>query len=129
MKKIYMFRSSDGGVPFEEFIGKQDKKLKKKLENGFKCMLLFPDFMTEPHVKHFTIERYNRLYEYRERIKIMAWVIFTFDQKGDIILLFGFIKKNERDTMNALEQSVKLLAAISENPKRLIEYRIGESKK
>ncbi len=106
MKKIYIYKSADGSIPFEDFMGKQDKKMQKKLEYGIKCMAMFPDFMTEPHVKHFSIERYNRLYEYRERIKVMVRIIFTFDKNGDIILMYPFIKKQERNTMQALEQSV-----------------------
>ena len=35
---------------------------------------------------------------------------------GDIILLVPFIKRQSRDTMKALEQSLKMLADIRENP-------------
>lgn len=128
MKKIFMYQSLDGKIPFEEFIKKQDKKLQKKVGDGLKCMALFPEFMKEPHVKHFTIERYNRLHEYRERIKIMVRIIFTYDENGDIILLYPFVKKQERDTMKALEMSVKLFSDIENGNVKLTEYK-GENRK
>lgn len=56
MKKIYLVQSANGTVPFEDFVNKLDKKMRKKVDYGLKCMALFPDFMTEPHVKHFSIE-------------------------------------------------------------------------
>ena len=46
--------------------------MRKKLQYGLRCLACFPEYMTEPHVKHFSIERYNRLYEYRERIRILV---------------------------------------------------------
>lgn len=73
--------------------------MQKKVDYGLKCMAMFSDFMTEPHVKHFSIERYNKLYEYRECIKIMVRITFAFDKNGDIILLYPFIKKHDRNTM------------------------------
>ena len=121
-----MYQSSNGGLPFQEFMAKQDKKMQRKLIKGFKCMILFKTFMTEPHVKHFALGRYAKLYEYRERIRIMARIIFAFDKHGNIILLYPFIKKNERDTMNALEQSVKMLSEIKSNTATLVEYKMGD---
>ena len=121
-----MYQSSGGGVPFQKFMDKQEEKMQKKIEKGFQCMLLLPGFMKQPHIKHFSIERYNRMYEYRERIKVMVRIIFMIDSKGDIILLHAFIKRNERDTMQALDVSMKIQAEIDANSGKLIEYMIGD---
>ena len=64
--------------------------------------------LKEPHFKHFVLEKYNQLYELREKNKVLARIIFTI-RDGDIILLAPFIKRQPRDTMKALEQSLKNL--------------------
>lgn len=122
LKKIYLYKSSDGEIPFNTFIEKLDSKMKSKIQKGIMCMALHPTFMVEPHIKHFTIEKYSRLYEYRERIKIMVRVIFTITPNGDIILFNGFVKKHERNTMQALDTALKLLNDIDSRENSLVEY-------
>lgn len=122
MKKIYLYKSSDGEIPFNTFIEKLDGKMQKKIQYGLKCLSIHTTFMVEPHIKHFTIEKYSRLYEYRERIKIMVRVIFTVTPNGDIILLNGFVKKHERNTMQALDTALKLLNDIDSRENSLVEY-------
>lgn len=58
-------------------------------------MVLYPSYRTQPHVKHFTIERYSGLYEYRERIRVLFRVIYMMDSKQNIILLAPFIKRRD----------------------------------
>ena len=71
--------------------------------------------MREPHVKHFVIERYSSLFELREKNKILVRIIFTI-HNGDIILLVPFVKKQPRDTMQALEASLKMLTNARDDP-------------
>ena len=71
--------------------------------------------LKEPHFKHFVLEKYKMLYELRERNKVLVRIIFTI-QDGDIILLAPFIKRQPRDTMKALELSLRMLADIREHP-------------
>lgn len=122
MKKIYLYKSTDGKIPFNSFIENLDVKMKAKIQKGIMCIAMHPSFMTEPHIKHFTIEKYSRLYEYRERIKIMVRIIFTLDENGDVILLNGFVKKQERNTMQALDTALKLLESIDNESNSLVLY-------
>ncbi len=75
MKKIYLYKPPGEEAPFLRFLAGTEPKMRKKLQYGLRCLACFPEYMTEPHVKHFSIERYNRLYEYRERIRILVRVI------------------------------------------------------
>lgn len=120
MKKIYILRDERGETPILRFLETLDVKARNKLERGFYCLATQPDYLKPPNVKHFTIERYKQLYEYRARIRILLRVIFSMDEAGDIILLRPFIKRHERDTMQALEQALHDL----ERTKResLLEY-------
>lgn len=129
MKKIYLYQAPDGSIPFLRFLDVTDEKMREKLEHGLKCLAMFPKYMTEPHVKHFSIARYDRLYEYRERIRILVRVIFTLDRDGNIIILHPFVKKHDRNTMQALESSLRVLGAINSFYGSLVEYEWKEAQK
>ena len=77
--------------------------------------------LKEPHFKHFVLEKYKMLYELRERNKVLVRIIFTI-QDGDIILLAPFIKRQPRDTMKALELSLRMLADIREHPEFAVNF-------
>ena len=42
--------------------------------------------------------------------------------------MHGFVKRQKRDTMQALEQSIRILDALREHPERAVEYKIKEEK-
>ena len=77
--------------------------------------------MKEPHIKHFVIERYGQLYELREKNKILVRIIFTICD-GDILLLTPFVKRQKRDTMQALEASLNMLADVRADPAYAISF-------
>lgn len=126
MKKIYLYTEPDGSIPFLRFLTVTDEKMRQKLKQGLYCLAQFPDYMTEPHVKHFNIERYKDLYEFRERIRILVRIIFTLDAAGNIIILHPFVKKHDRNTMQALESSLLMLSQIENERGSLTEYRWKE---
>ena len=64
-------------------------------------------------------------YELREKNKVLARIIFTI-RDGDIILLAPFIKRQPRDTMKALEQSLKMLADIRDAPEFAVNMKWEE---
>ena len=72
MTKIYTFCERDGQSPFLSLFHKLDRKLQQKILKGLRCMVLYPSYRTQPHVKHFTIERYSGLYEYGYKIHLEA---------------------------------------------------------
>ena len=122
MKKVYLYVSEDGKAPFLNFLSIAEPKLRAKIVQGIRNLAVFPESMTEPHVKHFSLERYNALYEYRARLRVMVRVIFTMDDKGDIILLHPMVKKRDRNTMQALESSLKMLEDLRLGFASLAEY-------
>ena len=103
MKKVFLYLSPDGESPFLRFLSVMEPKLRTKLVQGIGNLAAIPEYRTEPHVKHFSLERYAALYEYRARMRIMVRVIFTLDGDGNIILLHPMVKKRDRNTMQALD--------------------------
>ena len=110
MKVLYAI-PKDGIPPLLSFMDMLEPKLRQKMFRQF-LMLSNSPLLREPYVKHFSIEKYSRLYELRARNKIMVRVIFTILDNNDILLLTPFVKNHKRNTMQALESSLKLLSQI-----------------
>ena len=129
MKGINIYTSPERAAPVARFIDDLEPKLRDKL---IRQLIELPNTprvnLREPHFKHFTLERYRDLYELRARGKVLVRVIFTIRPNGEVILLHGFIKRQSRDTMQALEQSLNILARLRERPELAIEYIVKEEK-
>lgn len=122
MKKVFLYISPSGESPFLRFLSVMEPKLRARLVQGIGNLAAIPEYMTEPHVKHFSLERYAALYEYRARMRIMVRVIFTLDAEGNIILLHPMVKKRDRNTMQALETSLRMLEQLKQGEASLAEY-------
>lgn len=122
--KIYVPPGQPG--PLLEFLPTLDEKLRRKLlQQIVRLSQIHLCDLKEPHFKHFVLEKYNQLYELREKNKVLARIIFTI-RDGDIILLAPFIKRQPRDTMKALEQSLKMLADIRDAPEFAVNMKWEE---
>ena len=118
--KIYVPPGQQGSL--WEFLSSLDEKLQRKLlRQIFLLSQVHLCDLKEPHFKHFVLEKYKMLYELRERSKVLVRIIFTI-QDGDIILLAPFIKRQPRDTMKALELSLRMLADIREHPEFAVNF-------
>lgn len=116
-------------APLSAFLVSLDEKLRRKLLwQIFQLSQIPLCDLKEPHYKHFVLEKYSQFYELREKSKILVRIIFTI-QDGDIILLTPFIKRQPRDTMKALEQSLKMLANIREFPEIAVNFNVMEEVK
>ena len=82
--------------------------------------------LKEPHYKHFSIERYSSLYEVRERGKSADSDYFYLLGRRDVLLLNAFLKRKQRDTMQALEQSLRILAELQNHPEYAVEFIVKE---
>ena len=122
MKKVFLYLSPSGESPFLRFLSVMEPNLRARLVQGIGNLAAIPEYMTEPHVKHFSLERYAALYEYRARLRIMVRVIFTLDADGNIILLHPMVKKRDRNTMQALETSLRMLEQLKQGDASLVEY-------
>jgi len=109
--KLLIAAPSECAPPLYAFLDGLEEKQRQKLFSLFALLLQAPDAaMREPYVKHFKIERYQALYELRAKSKNLVRVIFTLTEDGDVLFLAPFIKRRRRDTMQALDVSLRLLA-------------------
>lgn len=102
-------------------------KLRQKLILEFAMLTSTPlGLLGEPHVKHFSLEKYREFYELRAKGgKVMVRIIFT-QMGGKILLLFPFEKKQARDTEKALEMALKLLAEIRAGRRETMELPVHD---
>lgn len=125
MKKLLMFTPQEGAPPLSAFLKTLDPKLLAKLESLFVMLAVSPGLLHEPYVKHFSIERYNALYELRAKSKLLVRIIFTIRPGGDILFLTPFIKTHKRNTMQALDASLKMLSQLDDGSGSIRELTIN----
>ena len=127
MKDVFVYQPPGGSAQVALFIEGLDTKLRVKLlRQIIPLPRMPPSILREPHYKHFTLERYRSLYEVRAKNGIAVRIIFTILPEGRVLLLYGFSKRQSRDTMRALDQSLRILAAFREHPEHAVEYKIKE---
>lgn len=127
MKNIFVYQPSDRTPQVAAFIDGLEPKLREKLlRQIIPLPRMPPSILREPHYKHFTLERYRSLYEVRAKNGIAVRIIFTILPGEKVLLLYGFSKRQSRDTMRALEQSLRILAEFRDYPEHAVEYKIKE---
>lgn len=125
MRRIYTYENQ-GVCPVEEFFQKANRKIQDKLKYQLSYIADEHNGFLEPHIKHFSLERYRQLYELRLRAAGMMVRVIFCEQKGDVVLLHAFYKRNKKDTEKSLETAYKILIKISdENGNVSEEYKKG----
>lgn len=115
MVKLMAVVPAEGDLPLCRFFQGLEDKQRRKLLTLFLMLMRAPAaVMREPYVKHFTLERYQSLYELRAKSKILVRIIFCRGGKGELLLLTPFIKHSRRDTMQALEAALAQKAAVED---------------
>ena len=116
MRTIQIYRPPGKDPPIPAFFEGLDPKLRRKLKlQLFRLTQISMSDLKEPHFKHFSF------YEMRERSKVLIRVIFTITE-DEVLLLVPFVKKQSRDSMQALEQALSMLADVREHPERVTPY-------
>ena len=127
MKDVLIYQPFGGPAQVTMFIEGLEPKLREKLlRQIIPLPRMPPSILREPHYKHFTLERYRFFYEVRAKHGIAVRIIFTILPEGKVLLLYGFSKRQSRDTMRALEQSLRILAEFRNHPEYAVEYKIKE---
>lgn len=122
MRKLLLY-SVPSGAPLYGFLSTLERKLRIKLLLQLSHLrTLSLAQLREPHFKHFVIEKYRDLYELREKNRVLVRIIFTVCPNGDILLLVPFMKRQKRDTMQALDLSLKMLTDIRADPTLTAEF-------
>lgn len=117
-----MYKNEGARGQVDEFIKASNIKIKKKFDFILKYIVDEKNQFKEPYVKHFSIEKYKRLYELRLKAAgTMVRIIFcNIDE--NIVLLNAFIKRDKRDTEQALEYALKLIEHLDKGVETAVDY-------
>ena len=117
-----MYKNENEKKQIEEFIKNLNSKVKKKLDFVLKYIADENNQLKEPDIKHFSIEKYKMFYELRLKAAntMVRIIYYSIDDK--IILLHAFIKKDKRDTEQALEYTLKLVERLDKEAQSPMDF-------
>lgn len=117
-----MYKSDDARGQVDAFIKTSNIKIKKKFDFILRYIADERNQFKEPYVKHFSIEKYKRLYELRLKAAGMMVRIIFYNIDDNIILLNAFIKRDKRDTEQALEYALKIIERLDRQAETPVDY-------
>lgn len=90
------------------FMEQADGKTRAKINSVLLYLTNEKSPLREPYVKHIAMSKYKELYELRVKAsKEMSRLMFTLSD-DDIVLLYAFKKKCDRDNEKAFERAFKI---------------------
>ena len=107
MRIIYVYKET-GEDYVMHFMRGCSEKIREKFKFLIYRLLTECELPREPHIKHFTIEKYKAIYEMRIRIdNQIVRVMFSLYHGRDILLLHAFYKHSPQDGERGLEMAYK----------------------
>ena len=108
MRKIFLTPN------VKAFLEQADDKTRAKINSVLSYLTDNKNPLREPYVKHIAISKYKELYELRVKAsKEMSRLLFTLSG-DDVVLLYAFKKKCDRDNEKAFERAFKISKFIEE---------------
>ena len=102
MRKIFITSN------VKDFVEQADDKTRAKINSVLLYLTDDKNPLREPYVKHISTAKYKELYELRVKAsKEMSKLLFTLSE-DDIVLLYAFKKKCDRDNEQAFERAFKI---------------------
>ncbi len=102
MRKIFVTAS------VKDFVEQADDKTRAKINSVLSYLTDDKNPLRKPYVKHISTAKYKELYELRVKAsKEMSRVIFTLPD-DNIVLLYAFKKKCDRDNEKDFERAFKM---------------------
>ena len=117
-----MYKNDGAKGQVDSFIKTSNIKIRKKFDFILHYIADESNQFKEPYVKHFSIEKYKRLYELRLKAAGTMVRIIFYNIDENVILLNAFIKRDKRDTEQALEQALKLIEHLDMIAETSVDY-------
>lgn len=117
-----MYNNDGAKGRVDSFIKTSNIKIRKKFDFILRYIADERNQFKEPYVKHFSIEKYKRLYELRLKAAGTMVRIIFYNIDENVILLNAFIKRDKRDTEQALEHALKLIEHLDRVAETPVDY-------
>ena len=117
-----MYKNDGAKGQVDSFIKTSNIKIRRKFDFILRYIADERNQFKEPYVKHFSIEKYKRLYELRLKAAGTMVRIIFYNIDENVILLNAFIKRDKRDTEQALEHALKLIEHLDRVAETPVDY-------
>ena len=117
-----MYRNDSEKGQVDTFIKTSNIKIRKKFDFILRYIADENNQFKEPYVKHFAVEKYKSLYELRLKASGTMVRIIFYNIENNIILLNAFVKRDKRDTEQALEHALKLIEKLDRGAETPVDY-------
>ena len=117
-----MYKNEGAKGQVDTFIKTSNIKIRKKFDFILRYIADERNQFKEPYVKHFSIEKYKRLYELRLKAAGTMVRIIFYNIDENVTLLNAFIKRDKRDTEQALEHALKLIEHLDRVAETPVDY-------
>ena len=117
-----MYKNEGAKGQVDTFIKASNIKIRKKFDFILRYIADERNQFKEPYVKHFSIEKYKLLYELRLKAAGTMIRIIFYNIDENVILLNAFIKRDKRDTEQALEHALKLIEHLDRVAETPVDY-------
>lgn len=117
-----MYKNEGAKGQVDTFIKTSNIKIRKKFDFILRYIADERNQFKEPYAKHFSIEKYKRLYELRLKAAGTMVRIIFYNIDENVILLNAFIKRDKRDTEQALEHALKLIEHLDRVAETPVDY-------
>ena len=117
-----MYKNDGAKGQVDSFIKTSNINKRKKFDFILRYIADERNQFKEPYVKHFSIEKYKRLYELRLKAAGTMVRIIFYNIDDNIILLNAFIKRDKRDTEQAQEHALKLIEHLDRVAETPVDY-------
>ena len=78
VRRIFIYKEDDARGQVDTFVETSNVKIRNKFEFILRYLADEKNQFKEPYVKHFSIEKYKRLYELRLKVtSVMSRIIFS----------------------------------------------------
>lgn len=125
MRKVYAYWNGSQ-CPVNEFFKKADEKIRKKFRFQLEYITDEKNPFCEPYVKHFSMDKYKELYEFRIKAANTMVRILFYEYHQEILLLHAVYKWGKHDIEKALEHALQLLGSVREENGEIREECKGE---
>ena len=110
MMNLIFYKKVDGTKPAGEFIKTLTTDMKAKVMRDIDLLEKYGFDLGMPYVKKIRGKKYEKIYELRSKFSSsISRIFYFFETKSDIVLLSGYIKKNNKTDKRELNRAVEYM--------------------
>lgn len=117
--KLLFYKKADGTKPAGDFIKTLSTDMKAKVVRDIDLLEKYGFDLGKPYVKKIQGKKYDKLYELRSKFATnISRIFYFFESKDGIIVLCGYIKKENKTDKKELDRALEYMNDYLERRKK-----------